>query len=257
MNVLEAIKKRRTIRKFKSKPVPEEIVLEIVKAGQRAPSACSLQTYSIIWVKDEEKRRALWEACGKQPFILEAPVTLTICADVKKLIDIMNARGFETSLERGLGYAVKLFAIIDAILAAENMVLAAEAYGLGSVFIGSALANPRVVKILNIPKGVLPLSLLCIGYPDENPPVRPRLPLETVLFIDSYRQLSKSELDRGVEYMNEKLAEEGYYVKYSQRSVDFKWIDNVQRKLVGNRKREEMLIETLKNLGFHPFEPVK
>lgn len=257
MNVLEAIKKRRTIRKFKSKPVPEEIVLEIVKAGQRAPSACSLQTYSIIWVKDEEKRRALWEACGKQPFILEAPVTLTICADVKKLIDIMNARGFETSLERGLGYAVKLFAIIDAILAAENMVLAAEAYGLGSVFIGSALANPRVVKILNIPKGVLPLSLLCIGYPDENPPVRPRLPLETVLFIDSYRQLSKSELDIGVEYMNEKLAEEGYYVKYSQRSVDFKWIDNVQRKLVGNRKREEMLIETLKNLGFHPFEPVK
>lgn len=257
MDVLEAIKKRRTIRKFKSKPVPEEIVLEIVKAGQRAPSACSLQTYSIIWVKDEEKRRALWEACGKQPFILEAPVTLTICADVKKLIDIMNARGFETSLERGLGYAVKLFAIIDAILAAENMVLAAEAYGLGSVFIGSALANPRVVKILNIPKGVLPLSLLCIGYPDENPPVRPRLPLETVLFIDSYRQLSKSELDRGVEYMNEKLAEEGYYVKYSQRSVDFKWIDNVQRKLVGNRKREEMLIETLKNLGFHPFEPVK
>ncbi|HID08227.1 MAG TPA: NADPH-dependent oxidoreductase [Armatimonadetes bacterium] len=257
MDVLEAIKKRRTIRRFKSKPVPEEIVLEIVKAGQRAPSACSLQTYSIIWVKDEEKRRALWEACGKQLFILEAPVTLTICADVKKLIDIMNARGFETSLERGLGYAVKLFAIIDAILAAENMVLAAEAYGLGSVFIGSALANPRVVKILNIPKGVLPLSLLCIGYPDENPPVRPRLLLETVLFIDSYRQLSKSELDRGVEYMNEKLAEEGYYVKYSQRSVDFKWIDNVQRKLVGNRKREEMLIETLKNLGFHPFEPVK
>ncbi|MCS7364615.1 MAG: nitroreductase family protein [archaeon GB-1867-035] len=257
MEVLDVIMKRRTIRKFKSKTIPEEAVIQIIKAGQRAPSACSLQTYSIIWVKDEEKRRALWEACGKQPFILEAPVTLTICADVKKLIDIMNARGYQTSLEMGLGYAVKMFAIIDAALAAENMVLAAEALGLGSVFIGSALANPKVIEILNIPKGVLPISLLCIGYPDENPPIRPRLPLETVLFIDSYKQLSKTELEKSVNYMNEKLAEEGYYTKYSKRSTDFKWIDNVKRKLISDEKREKVFVKTLKDQGFHPFEPVK
>lgn len=257
MDILDVIMKRRTIRKFRSKPVPEETVIRIIEAGQRAPSACSLQTYSVVWVKDEEKRKALWEVCGKQPFILEAPVTLTLCADVKKLIDIMDARGYETSLEGGLGYAVKMFAIIDAALAAENMVLAAEELGLGSVFIGGALANPRVVEILDIPKGVLPISLLCIGYPDEDPPIRPRLPLEVVLFVDSYKKLSRDELEKGINHMNKKLAEEGYYMKYSRRSIDFKWIDNVQRKLTGNEEQEEIFVKALKDLGFHPFEPIK
>lgn len=203
------------------------------------------------------KRRNLWEACGKQNFILEAPVTLTICADIRKLLNIVKSRGnIKTSLEEGLGYTIKLFAIIDATLAAENMVLAAEAYGLGSVFIGSAFANPKVVEILNIPRGVLPISLLCIGYPDESPPIRPRLPLEMVLFIDSYKQPSESIVEKGINYVNEKLAEEGYYTKYSKRSTDFKWIDNVQRRLIGNERRERLLVETLKNLGFHPFEPI-
>ena len=257
MDVLDVIMNRRTIRKFKSKPVPEELVLKIVEAGQRAPTACSLQTYTIIWVKDEEKRKALCEACGKQQFILEAPVTLTICADVRKLIDIAKIGGNATSLERGFGYAIKLFAIIDAALAAENMVIAAEALGLGSVFIGGALANPKVVEILNLPKGVLPISLLCIGYPDENPPVRPRLPLEAALFIDEYRRLSKEQLEKAVRIMNEKLAEEGYYTKYSRRTPEFKWIDNVKRKLAINVEREKSIVETMKKQGYHPYEPIQ
>ncbi len=257
MSALDVIMNRRTIRKFKSKPVPEELVLKIVEAGQRAPTACSLQTYTIIWVKDEEKRKALWETCGKQQFILEAPVTLAICADVRKLIDMVKEYGSETSLEKGYGYAVKLFAIIDAALAAENMAIAAEALGLGSVFIGGALANSKVVEILNLPKGVLPISLLCIGYPDEKPPLRPRFPLEATLFINEYRKLSKNQLKKAVEIMNEKLAEEGYYIKYSRRPPKFKWIDNAKRKLAVNIEAEKSIVETMKRQGYHPYEPIQ
>ena len=75
MKVMDAISNRRSIRKYQDKPVPEETVLKIVEAGVRAPCGCSLQKYSIIWVKDEEKRKILWESCRKYPFILEAPVT--------------------------------------------------------------------------------------------------------------------------------------------------------------------------------------
>ena len=183
------------------------MVIKIVKAGQRAPTACSLQTYTIIWVKNEEKKKALWEACGKQRFILEAPVILAICADVRRLMNIAKIYGFETSLEKSLGYELKIFSIIDAALAAENMVLAAEKLGLGSVFIGSALANIRVIEVLKLPRGVMSISRLCIGYPREEPPVRPRIPLEAVLFADTYRRLSREELRSAVKLMNEKLEE--------------------------------------------------
>jgi len=79
--------------------------------------------------------------------------------------------------------------------------------GLGSVFIGSALANVRVIEVLKLPRGVMSISLLCIDYPREEQPVRPRIPLEAVLFADSWRRLSREELRSAVKLMNEKLEE--------------------------------------------------
>jgi len=256
MDILQAITNRRSIRKFRVKPVAEADVMRIIECGQRAPSACSLQTYSTIWVKDENKRRILWEACGKQSFILEAPVTLVPCADIRKIMQIMKHERYETSFEKGLGYRTKLFAIIDAALAAENMVLAAEALGLGSVFAGGALGNPKVREALNLPKGVLPISLLCIGYPDENPPIRPRLQVDTTLFVDAYRSLQEDQIEEDVNRMNKALLEEGYYVRYGKRSSDFTWINNVERKLAEKKETEETFAEEMKKAGFYPFEPV-
>ena len=256
MDILQAISRRRSIRRFKAEPVAEADVMRIVECGQRAPSACSLQTYSIIWVKDEGKRRILWEACGKQSFILEAPVTLVPCADIRKIMQIMKHKRYETSFEKGLGYRTKLFAIIDAALAAENMVLAAEALGLGSVFAGGALGNRKVREALNLPKGVLPISLLCIGYPNEDPPIRPRLQVDTTLFIDAYRSLQEDQIEEDVNRMNKALLQEGYYVKYGKRSPEFSWINNVERKLREKKETEETFAEEMKKAGFYPFEPV-
>jgi len=256
MDIFQAITNRRSIRRFKAKPVAEADVMRIVECGQRAPSACSLQTYSTIWVKDENKRRILWEACGKQSFILEAPVTLVPCADIRKIMQIMKRKAHGTCFEKGLGYRTKLFAIIDAALAAENMVLAAEALGLGSVFAGGALGNPKVREALNLPKGVLPISLLCIGHQDENPPIRPRLQVNTTLFIDAYRSLQEDQIEEDVNRMNQALLQEGYYVKYGKRSPEFSWINNVERKLAEKKETEETFAEEMKKAGFYPFEPV-
>jgi len=256
MDILQAIANRRSIRKFEAKPVAEADVIRIIECGQRAPSACSLQTYSTVWVKDENKRRILWEACGKQSFILEAPVTLVPCADIRKIMQIMKLKRYETSFEKGLGYRTKLFAIIDAALAAENMVLAAEALGLGSVFAGGALGNRKVREALNLPKGVLPISLLCIGHPDESPPIRPRLQVDTTLFINAYRSLQEDQIEEDVNRMNKALLQEGYYVKYGKRSPEFSWINNVERKLREKKETEETFAEEMKNAGFYPFEPV-
>ena len=188
MNELEAILNRRTIRRFKEDPIEKETVKKIIEAGRRAPTACSLQAYTIIWVKNKEKKEEVWRACGGQTFILEVPVLFTICADIRKITRMMKIVEYESSLEKGLGYRTKLYSIIDAALVAENMTIAAEALGLGSAYVG-AIANPKIIEALKLPKGVLPICILCIGYPKEDPPLRPRIPIDCTLFIDEYLSL--------------------------------------------------------------------
>ena len=238
MKVMDAILNRRTIRKYLGKPVPEEIVLKILEAGQRAPCGSSMQKYSIIWVKNEEKRRILWDSCMRYQFILDAPVTLAICGDLRNLIRMIIKPDFGPPLEEEidlLSLRHKLRSIFDAGLVAENMTIAAEAYGLGSVFIGSAFANLNVIETLSLPRGVIPLCLLCIGYPDEDPPLRPRLPSNCVLFVDEYRDLTEDEIEYGAQYMDR---------------ARVNWIERSKRKLSANKERERKLTESLIKTGY-------
>ena len=229
---------RRTIRKYLDKKVPEEIVLKILEAGQRAPCGSSMQKYSIIWVKNEEKRKILWDSCMKYQFILDAPVTLAICGDLRNLIRMIIKPEYGSSLEEEidmLSLRHKMRSFFDAGLVAENMTIAAEAYGLGSVFIGSAFANMTVIETLNLPKGVIPLCLLCIGYPDEDPPLRPRLPSNCILFVDEYRDLSEDEVEHASQYMDKARAN---------------WIERSKRKLSANEDRERKLRDSLIKTGY-------
>lgn len=241
---------------FQRKPVSSEYVREIIECGQRAPSTSNAQTYSIIWVKNEERTRKLWEACGRRTSILEAPVTLAVCADVRKLTRIVDQRGRKKPLER-LRYERKIFAIIDASLVAENIVIAAEAVGLTSLFVGSALANRKVIEALEIPKGVLPVSLLCIGYANEDPPLRPRFPIETVLFTNTYRDLDEQEIDTVVDHMNQTLNAEGYYSKYdARRPSDYEWIDHMITEAFTDRNGDERFKRRMRKTEFYPTQPL-
>jgi hypothetical protein len=127
------------------------------------------------------------------------------------------------------------------------MTIATESYGLGSVFIGSAFANLKVIETLNIPNGVFPLCLLCIGYPDEDPPLRPRLPLSNILFVDEYKDLTKEEMEIAVRHMD-----------MSDRATrDSKWIERTKQKLSINIEAEKKLKESLIQTGYLSYENIK
>jgi len=250
MEVMDAILNRRSIRKYLDKPVPDETVMKIVEAGQRAPCGCSLQKYSIIWVKNEEKRKILWKSCMRYPFILEAAVTLAICADLRNLLRMTRKLEVKSDIENEvnlLSIKHKLKSIFDAGLVAENMTIAAESYGLGSVFIGSAFANLKVIETLNIPSGVFPLCLLCLGYPDEDPPIRPRLPLYSVLFVDEYKDLAKEELESAAKHMNER----------ARGTRDITWVEHAKRKLSTNMETEKKLKESFIKTGYLSNENIR
>lgn len=253
---LQLLFSRRTIRKFRAESVADQVALRIVEAGQRAPSACNLQTYTVVWVKDAEQKGRVWDACGVPKSIRDAPVVFVICADVRRLAKALDDLRYDHCLKHGYGYSLKLLSIIDASLVAENMTIAAECYGLGSVFIGSALANKVVIKVLGLPNGVLPLMLLCIGYPNEEPPTRPRLPLSAIMHIDNYRDPLNGEIELFLKRMDSELEKEGYYRKYAKRKPSYFYTDHIKRKtaLAPFRRLESEIAKVMKKTGFLPNE---
>jgi len=186
--VLETIFERKSVRKFKPEKVARNKIEQIVRAGQRAPTACGMQTYSFIIISDPDKRQEILQAIARhaptREFMEEAPLWIMICTDFARQLKLNEALGIKTEFSE---LSKVILGIIDAALAAENMVLAAEALDLGSCFVGNVWTAPgRIGGILNLPGNVLPIVLLCLGYPNEAPPSRPRWPLEAVVHENEY-----------------------------------------------------------------------
>ncbi len=256
--LLDIFLNRRSIRRFSSKSVRAADVQKIVEVGQRAPTACNLQTYSVVWVRDAKLREKVLDACRVSGSIRNAPVVFVICADVHRLGKVLEYLGYDHCLKHGYGYSTKLMSIMDASFMAENMTMTAEYLGLGSVFVGSAFANDDVIKALELPRGVLPLTLLCVGYPDEQPPTRPRWSLSSVLHIDYYRDPAKHEMEAFLKHMDGELKEEGYYKKYGNRGPTYRYSNHIKRKtaLKPIKKDDAEIIPVLKKMGFLPGEAI-
>jgi hypothetical protein len=145
----------------------------------------------VIAVKDPDRRRELRQWCGGQRWVEECPVFLVFCADLNRLDDICRQRDLQASLEVSETF---LMAAIDVALFMQNAALAAEALGLGMVMIGGVRDNPReVIRILELPRGVFPISGMCLGFPETIPGQRPRLPLEEVLHWERYSSEGRAE----------------------------------------------------------------
>ncbi|MGD8456150.1 MAG: nitroreductase family protein [Anaerolineales bacterium] len=202
MTVIESIHQHRSIRKYKPDPVPDEILREILEAGIRAPSAGNLNAYSIIVTRDRAMREKLYAPLREQSMVLEAPVFITICADfnrTRKWLKVNNAPDSYDGLMSFLAGA------IDAILVAQNVTLAAESKGLGCCHLGSTLSNcDQIGEILNLPRCVVPVMGFCMGYPDEAPSKRSRLPYEGLVHEECYHDYTDDQIkaiyhDREVE----------------------------------------------------------
>jgi nitroreductase len=190
----ETIFSHRSIRKYKSTTVPEEILDEILKAGSRASTTGNMQVYSIVVTKDGDLRRKLWEAHFKQDMVLQAPVHLTFCADFRRFTKWCEQRKADPGYDNFLSFFT---AAIDAILVSQNVALAAEAHGLGICYLGTATYMAgSIVEILDLPALVIPVACLVTGYPDEEPPLTDRLPMDAIIHKEKYNDYSSTDIDR-------------------------------------------------------------
>lgn len=192
--MLDVILNHRSIRKYNSRPVEENILSEILAAGTRASTTGNMQVYSIIVTTEPEIKQKLWEAHFKQDMVLKAPVVLTFCADFHRFNIWCEQRGAVPGYDNFLSFFT---AAIDALLAAQNCALAAESHGLGICYLGTTTYNGDIIcRALDLPDSVLPVTTIVAGYADESPGLTDRLPLEAVVHREKYRDYTSEDIDR-------------------------------------------------------------
>ena len=186
-NSLITLLRHRSVRAYLNKPLPQGTLETLVAAAQSASTSSNLQTWSVIAVEDPERKARLAQLAGGQAHIHQAPLFLVWLADLARLGRIAEQRRLPHS---GLNYLeMFLMAAVDASLAAQNAVIAAESLGLGTVYIGAMRNQPEAVAAeLGLPKQVFAVFGLCVGYPDLSHPiaVKPRLAQEAVLHRETY-----------------------------------------------------------------------
>ena len=191
----------RTIRKYKDDPIPNEILQYILEAGTRAPTTGNMQVYSIVATTEEAIKEELAPCHFNQAMINQAPVVLTFCADFNRFNKWCRLRKAEPGYDNFLSFFT---AAIDALLVAQNVCVAAEDAGLGTCYLGTTTYMAgKIIEVLKLPAGVVPVTTVTIGYPDEFPELTDRLPLDAVVHREKYEDYSDSDINK--HYRNREL----------------------------------------------------
>lgn len=169
-DVMDAIRERRSVRRFEPRPVPEATIGRLIESAVLAPSGGNQQPWHFFVVYNEARRRQLAEAALGQDFVARAPVTIVVCAEPGRSADRYGQRG------------ASLYCIQDTAAAVQNIMLAATAFGLGTCWVG-AFEEDAARAVLDLPDRLRPVAMIPVGYPAEHPSFRPRRPLDEVVTV--------------------------------------------------------------------------
>lgn len=232
MNVVDLLRSHRSIRKFTDQPVDDDMVEDIISAGLAAATSSNLQGATVIRVRNPETRAAIAELAGGQTYVETAAAFFVWCADLhRSSVACEMADGeFHPGVTEHF-----IIATTDCAIAAQNAVVAAESLGLGICYIGGIRNDPaKMTELLELPEQVVPLFGLCIGWPDQDPDLKPRLPLSVTLKEETYDQTNDRD---GIEAYDEKMR--GYYLERTGGKVDRTWSADMSA-LLGKESRPHM-----------------
>ena len=228
--VLQQLHDRKSVRVYEDRPIPAEIKRAVLEAAIQAPTAGNMALYTILDITDPEKKAALAKSCDDQPFIATAPMVLIFCADYHRWYDVFCQYVDQV---RKPDTGDLFLAQADALIAAQNAVVAAHSLGMGSCYIGDITENYEYHKqLLNLPKYVVPAAMLCFGYPtaqQESRPKPPRHPVEDLVHENGYDLEKAAQMPRMLEAQQGKSGEElaGYVRRFCQR----KWNSDFSREM--------------------------
>ena len=244
--IIDTMMNRKSIRKFTQQEPTDEMIRTVVRAGQQAPFA--YQMSSLLLSRDR----------AGNPF--KAPLYFIVCVDSHRMEAVMAARDWQMANN---DLSLLLLGIQDAALMAENMVIAAESLGMGSCFLGGVpYRADKIKKEFQLPGRVFPLVGLAMGYPAEDPPTRPRYPVEFSLFEDRYPRFDLQTVHEAMQVMDDGyLAQDYYRTRNAMISLEgdrqetytfetYSWTEHISRKTGQWFHEPDQVLEAFRNCGF-------
>jgi nitroreductase len=238
---------RRTIRKYTSDLVDEDLLLDILEMGCRASTTGNMQVYSIIITKEADRKKELAPLHFNQKMITEAPVVLTFCADFNRFNKWCRLRNAEPGYDNFLSF---MTAAIDALLVAQTVCIAAESNGLGICYLGTTIytAN-KIIEVLKLPAGVVPVTTVTLGWPAERPEQVDRLPLNAVIHNEVYMDYADEDINL---YYSEKedRSDSKQFVSENNKATLAQVFTDIRYKKADNLHFSKVLLQILKDQGF-------
>lgn len=247
MDLMDLMKNRVTVRKYAEKDVDDALLNRLLEAAARTQTMGNLQLYSVVVTRDAARKQALAPAHFNQPMVTEAPVVLTICADFNRTTRWCEERRATPGYDNFLSF---LNAATDALLFTQTFSSLAEEAGLGLCFLGTTIYQPQaIIDVLKLPRLVMPVATLTVGWPAEQPVLSDRLPVSSFVHEETYHDYSRDEIDRFY-VEKEALPENKHFVEINNKETLAQIFTDIRYTKSDNEAMSAGMIQALKRQGF-------
>lgn len=244
---MKTITTRRSIRKYADTPVNHDLLSRLLSEAARTQTMGNLQLYSVVVTHDDEMKHRLAPAHFNQPMVTEAPVVLTFCADTRRLTTWAENRQATPGYNNFLSYQN---AVTDALLFCQTFCNLAEEEGLGCCFLGTTVYMPQmIIDTLHLPQLVMPVATITLGWPDEQPPLTDRLPIEAFVHTEVYEDYTPERIDQLYAH-KESLPENQKFVRINGKQTLAQVFTDCRYTKKDNEAMSATMLATLKKQGF-------
>lgn len=245
--MMETLKRRKSIRRYTSQPVDDVLLNELLEVAERASTTGNMQLYSVIVTRSKEGKERLAPCHFNQPMVTGAPVVLTFCADYNRFSKWCEQRKAVPGYDNFHSF---LTAMIDTLLFAQNFCVAAESKGLGICYLGTTTYTAdKLIDILHLPKLVMPVTTVTVGYPDENPSQPDRLPVTSIVHSEIYNDYMPDDIDC-IYQAKERLEENRNFVEINRKETLAQIFTDIRYTKKDNEAISVMFKELLQKQGF-------
>ena len=235
---------RRTVRAYSSREVPSQLIDRLLEEASHAPTTGNMQLYSVIVTRDEEGKRALAPLHFNQPQVTGCSAVLTFCVDLNRFVRWCEVNQAEAGFDN---LQSLLYGILDTALFAQQFNTLAEINGLGCCYLGTTtFTAPKIAEALNLPKRVIPLTTITVGYPEGETAVSDRLPLDAIRHEGAYTQYSDADIHR-IYAEKEALEENRRFILENQKQTLAQVYADVRYPRANNEAFSAVLTEFLKD----------
>ena len=244
---MKNLETRRTIRQYSLRDVSDELLRRLPTEASRTQTMGNLQLYSVVITRDYSQKLKLAPAHFNQPMVTSAPVVLTICADFNRTSTWARCRNAEPGYDNFLSF---INAATDALLYTQTLCNLMDEEGLGYCYLGTTVYQPQqIIDILQLPRLVMPVATLTVGWPDETPALSDRLPLESFIHEETYTDYLAADIDTYYQY-KEELEENRHFVRINHKETLAQVFTDIRYTRRDNEALSATLIDTLRRQGF-------